>query len=60
MRMFSFQVSTWFANARRRIKKESKITWTPKPRCNDQDENSSNEEENEKGENIEYIESFHV
>ncbi|OON18415.1 homeobox domain protein, partial [Opisthorchis viverrini] len=26
------QVSTWFANARRRLKKENKMTWTPKHR----------------------------
>lgn len=24
------QVSTWFANARRRLKKENKMTWEPK------------------------------
>lgn len=24
------QVSTWFANARRRLKKENKMTWSPK------------------------------
>ena len=24
------QVSTWFANARRRLKKENKMTWTPR------------------------------
>lgn len=42
------QVSTWFANARRRIKKENKMTWTPKTRCGDRDDNSSNEEESDK------------
>nr|XP_039266131.1 uncharacterized protein LOC120341644 [Styela clava] len=42
------QVSTWFANARRRIKKENKMTWTPKTRCGDRDGNSSNDEDNEK------------
>ncbi|KAG7218054.1 hypothetical protein INR49_020664 [Caranx melampygus] len=26
------QVSTWFANARRRLKKENKMTWTPRNR----------------------------
>jgi hypothetical protein len=26
------QVSTWFANARRRLKKENKMTWSPRNR----------------------------
>ncbi|KAJ8372198.1 hypothetical protein AAFF_G00293730 [Aldrovandia affinis] len=29
------QVSTWFANARRRLKKENKMTWTPKSKTGD-------------------------
>ncbi|CAH8545504.1 unnamed protein product [Dicrocoelium dendriticum] len=29
------QVSTWFANARRRLKKENKMTWTPRHRGED-------------------------
>lgn len=29
------QVSTWFANARRRLKKENKMTWVPKNRANE-------------------------
>ncbi|XP_071958566.1 iroquois-class homeodomain protein irx-1-B-like [Antedon mediterranea] len=29
------QVSTWFANARRRLKKENKMTWSPRNRCGD-------------------------
>lgn len=28
--MFLPQVSTWFANARRRLKKENKVTWSPR------------------------------
>ncbi|XP_074645684.1 uncharacterized protein LOC141901971 [Tubulanus polymorphus] len=32
------QVSTWFANARRRLKKENKMTWSPKNRCDDDDD----------------------
>ncbi|XP_076129045.1 iroquois-class homeodomain protein IRX-5b [Alosa pseudoharengus] len=32
------QVSTWFANARRRLKKENKVTWTPRARSEDEDE----------------------
>lgn len=31
------QVSTWFANARRRLKKENKMTWSPRNRCEDDD-----------------------
>ncbi|KAM4602732.1 Iroquois homeobox protein 6a isoform 2-T2 [Polymixia lowei] len=29
------QVSTWFANARRRLKKENKMTWSPKNKANE-------------------------
>ncbi|XP_076849409.1 Iroquois homeobox protein 6a isoform X2 [Brachyhypopomus gauderio] len=29
------QVSTWFANARRRLKKENKMTWSPKNKTGD-------------------------
>nr|XP_056718848.1 iroquois-class homeodomain protein IRX-5 [Euleptes europaea] len=32
------QVSTWFANARRRLKKENKMTWTPRNRSEDEEE----------------------
>ncbi|XP_074601540.1 iroquois-class homeodomain protein IRX-4-like [Brevipalpus obovatus] len=31
------QVSTWFANARRRLKKENKMTWSPRNRCDEDD-----------------------
>ena len=34
-----FQVSTWFANARRRLKKENKMTWSPRNRSEDGSEN---------------------
>ncbi|XP_013772470.2 homeobox protein caupolican-like [Limulus polyphemus] len=47
------QVSTWFANARRRLKKENKMTWSPRNRCEDDDidddgddESTRNKEEN--------------
>ncbi|XP_076971225.1 iroquois-class homeodomain protein IRX-4 isoform X2 [Tamandua tetradactyla] len=30
------QVSTWFANARRRLKKENKMTWPPRNKCGDE------------------------
>ena len=29
------QVSTWFANARRRLKKENKMTWSPRKKSGD-------------------------
>uniref|UniRef100_H2Y2Q4 Homeobox domain-containing protein n=1 Tax=Ciona intestinalis TaxID=7719 RepID=H2Y2Q4_CIOIN len=32
------QVSTWFANARRRLKKENKMTWSPRNRCGEDDD----------------------
>lgn len=32
------QVSTWFANARRRLKKENKMTWSPRNRPGEDDE----------------------
>ena len=35
------QVSTWFANARRRLKKENKMTWEPKNRNDDDDDDDS-------------------
>ncbi|XP_023562776.1 iroquois-class homeodomain protein IRX-4 [Octodon degus] len=30
------QVSTWFANARRRLKKENKMTWPPRNKCSEE------------------------
>ncbi len=32
------QVSTWFANARRRLKKENKMTWSPRNRPEDEED----------------------
>jgi len=32
------QVSTWFANARRRLKKENKMQWSPRNRTDNDDE----------------------
>lgn len=45
-RMTLTQVSTWFANARRRLKKESKVNW-PEGHSSD-DEEGQDEEEEEK------------
>ncbi|XP_030646413.1 iroquois-class homeodomain protein IRX-3b [Chanos chanos] len=52
------QVSTWFANARRRLKKENKMTWVPKTRTDEDGNvyNSDNEgEEDDKREDDEEI-----
>ncbi|KAM4619001.1 iroquois-class homeodomain protein IRX-5b [Polymixia lowei] len=35
------QVSTWFANARRRLKKENKMTWTPRNRSEDEEDDDN-------------------
>ncbi|XP_068452579.1 iroquois-class homeodomain protein IRX-5-like [Clinocottus analis] len=37
-RMTLTQVSTWFANARRRLKKDNKMTWTPRTRSEDEED----------------------
>lgn len=39
------QVSTWFANARRRLKKENKMTWEPKNRVDDDDATLSDDDD---------------
>ncbi|XP_072013483.1 uncharacterized protein [Amphiura filiformis] len=47
------QVSTWFANARRRLKKENKMTWSPRNRCGDgrkEDYESDEDDDGEGGE----------
>lgn len=60
------QVSTWFANARRRLKKENKMTWEPRNKCNsgsgDEEDSSSDGEyavsgEKENGEMITSVET---
>ena len=39
------QVSTWFANARRRLKKENKMTWEPRNRVEDDDVNLDDDDD---------------
>ena len=39
------QVSTWFANARRRLKKDNKVTWSPRNRCGEDDDDDDDMEE---------------
>lgn len=46
------QVSTWFANARRRLKKENKMTWEPKNKTDDDDDAMLSDEEKEQDEKI--------
>ncbi|XP_038653112.1 iroquois-class homeodomain protein IRX-2a isoform X1 [Scyliorhinus canicula] len=42
------QVSTWFANARRRLKKENKMTWAPRNKSEDEEEEDFGESERSK------------
>ncbi|GBM35290.1 hypothetical protein AVEN_183673-1 [Araneus ventricosus] len=44
------QVSTWFANARRRLKKENKMTWEPRNKTESHDEESAAKREDSKEE----------
>jgi hypothetical protein len=39
------QVSTWFANARRRLKKENKMQWSPRQRTGDDDDDDVDEDD---------------
>ncbi|XP_052815642.1 iroquois-class homeodomain protein IRX-6-like isoform X1 [Mya arenaria] len=41
------QVSTWFANARRRLKKENKMTWSPRNRCGDDDDDDVDKDDDD-------------
>uniref|UniRef100_A0A8C5RPL5 Iroquois homeobox 3 n=1 Tax=Laticauda laticaudata TaxID=8630 RepID=A0A8C5RPL5_LATLA len=41
------QVSTWFANARRRLKKENKMTWAPRSRSEDEEGTTYGSEDGE-------------
>ncbi len=54
-------MSTWFANARRRLKKENKMTWEPKNKLDDEDVEVSDDDEREKdddrGETCRHFES---
>lgn len=38
------QVSTWFANARRRLKKENKMTWSPRNRCGEKKDGTEDDD----------------
>ncbi|KAJ8333688.1 hypothetical protein SKAU_G00410070 [Synaphobranchus kaupii] len=43
------QVSTWFANARRRLKKENKMTWAPRSRTDEEGNVYSSDHEGDEG-----------
>uniref|UniRef100_A0A3B4T939 Iroquois-class homeodomain protein irx-4-like n=1 Tax=Seriola dumerili TaxID=41447 RepID=A0A3B4T939_SERDU len=47
-RMTLTQVSTWFANARRRLKKENKVTWSPRA-CKSSDDRGCDDDSDEYG-----------
>ncbi|XP_072303230.1 iroquois-class homeodomain protein IRX-4b [Eucyclogobius newberryi] len=47
-RMTLTQVSTWFANARRRLKKENKVTWSPRACKSSDDRGGDDSDEAEK------------
>ena len=41
------QVSTWFANARRRLKKENKMQWSPRNRTGDDDDDKNSDDDDD-------------
>ena len=43
------QVSTWFANARRRLKKENRVSWACKGKSDEEDEEQEGESDEEDG-----------
>ncbi|XP_035238847.1 iroquois homeobox 7 [Anguilla anguilla] len=43
------QVSTWFANARRRLKKENRVSWASKGKSDEEEEDSEEECSTQKG-----------
>nr|XP_042907538.1 homeobox protein caupolican [Parasteatoda tepidariorum] len=44
------QVSTWFANARRRLKKENKMTWEPRNKAESEDPKKEQKDEDDEDE----------
>lgn len=49
------QVSTWFANARRRLKKENKMTWEPKNKTEDDDDGMVSDDDKDKDDDIDKL-----
>uniref|UniRef100_A0A8C8RH19 Homeobox domain-containing protein n=1 Tax=Pelusios castaneus TaxID=367368 RepID=A0A8C8RH19_9SAUR len=61
------QVSTWFANARRRLKKENKMTWAPRSRTDEEGnaygsdrEGEEDKREDEEEIDLENIDTEHI
>jgi hypothetical protein len=52
------QVSTWFANARRRLKKENKMTWEPRNRVEDDDNNNDDDDRPSRKDSKDHIGEF--
>uniref|UniRef100_A0A8B9GC35 Iroquois homeobox 3 n=1 Tax=Amazona collaria TaxID=241587 RepID=A0A8B9GC35_9PSIT len=50
------QVSTWFANARRRLKKENKMTWAPRSRTDEEGNSYGSDHEGEEDNNKDELE----
>ncbi|XP_017274648.1 iroquois homeobox 7 [Kryptolebias marmoratus] len=42
------QVSTWFANARRRLKKENRLSWASRPKSDEEDEEQEGDSDEDK------------
>ena len=57
-RMSLTQVSTWFANARRRLKKENKMQWSPKNRMGDDDDDD--DDDNDDDDDDDYVNSNNI
>ncbi|XP_059482929.1 homeobox protein caupolican [Neocloeon triangulifer] len=51
------QVSTWFANARRRLKKENKMTWEPRNRVEDDDNNNDDDDRPSRKDSKDHLDS---
>lgn len=47
------QVSTWFANARRRLKKENRVSWASKGKSDEEDEEHEEEESDDEDTSLE-------
>ena len=49
------QVSTWFANARRRLKKENKMQWSPRNRTDNDDDDDEDEDKNSDEDDVDAV-----
>jgi len=46
------QVSTWFANARRRLKKENRVSWASKGKSDEEEDDDDDDEEEDGGDSV--------